>query len=104
MSSSNPKTQQKNEEVLRYIPINRILVESDVSHPNNVIIGTFGAMDYVANVLNKPLEETVSLVAKNSVGFLTTVENTEIGVSNPIRILEITVANLMMITAGDKHK
>ena len=34
----------------------------------------------------------------------TLVENTETGVLNPIRILEITVANLMMITAGDKHK
>ena len=71
MSSSNPKTQRKNEEVLRSIPINRILVESDVSHPDNVIIGTFGAMDYVANVLNKSSGDVVSLVAKNGVCFLT---------------------------------
>lgn len=71
MSSGSTKSQRRNKEALQSIPSNRILVESDVSHFDNVMVGTIGAIDYVAKSLDRSWDEVFSLVASNGVRFLT---------------------------------
>ena len=70
MASQSPKSIRKHKEALRSIPMERILVESDVSNSNNVVLGTIGAIKYIAKSLDKSIEEISYLVSNNGIRFL----------------------------------
>jgi Tat protein secretion system quality control protein TatD with DNase activity len=70
---SSEKSKRQLYEAIQIIPINRILVESDVHAPLDVMIGTVGAIDLVAEALQLPLIEVARLTTKNAMEFLSSI-------------------------------
>jgi Tat protein secretion system quality control protein TatD with DNase activity len=70
---SSEKSKRQLYEAIQSIPTNRILVESDVHAPLDVMIGTVGAIDLVAEALQLPLIEVARLTTKNAMEFLSSI-------------------------------
>lgn len=67
---SSEKSKRQLYEAIQSIPLNRILVESDVHASLDVVIGTVGAIDLVAEALQMPLLEVARLTTKNAMDFI----------------------------------
>ncbi|KAL3920721.1 MAG: hypothetical protein SGILL_003115 [Bacillariaceae sp.] len=66
---SSEKSRKKGMEAARAVPMERLMVESDVHHPDDVLGGTIGAIAYVAAARNVSPIEIANVTAKNGVAF-----------------------------------
>ena len=67
---TSDKARRQGRDAVRSIPLDRLLVESDVSCTADVVGGTSGAVAYVAWALSKPLHVVADVVARNGLRFL----------------------------------
>lgn len=67
---TSDKARRQGWEAVRAVPLDRLLVESDVHHPSDVASGTAGAVAYIAWALERPLEEVAEITARNGLNFL----------------------------------
>ena len=70
MCLSETVLNQQTRNVIRSIPRNRLLCESDVSHPSDVLPGTAGAVALLAWALQEPLIDIANLTTHNGLTFL----------------------------------
>jgi len=72
-NSSSTKSQQRNKLALQAIPLNRVLIESDLSNSKNALLGTVGATGYLSQILGKSLEKDIlPIMTENGLRFLNT--------------------------------
>ncbi|KAL7562922.1 hypothetical protein ACA910_000290 [Epithemia clementina (nom. ined.)] len=70
---SSEKSRRQGVEAIRAVPMDRLLVESDVHSTDNLVGGTAGALAYVAWALNQPLLEVARRTQANALRFLAAV-------------------------------
>ena len=75
--STSEKSQRQGREMLRAVPRDRLLIESDVSGSDLVRLGTAGAAAYVAMVWQVPLTEVATVTAANALRFIESFVNME---------------------------
>jgi TatD DNase family protein len=64
------KSRKKGMEAVRAVPADRLMVESDVHHPDDVLGGTVGAIAYVAAARNESVVALANATARNGMTFL----------------------------------
>lgn len=67
---TSDKARRQGREAARAVPLNRLLAESDVHHPDDVATGTAGAIAYLAWALEEPITRIAEITAKNGLAFL----------------------------------
>jgi len=70
---TSEKARRKGMEAVRSIPSNRLLIESDVHAQEDVALGTAGALAFVAQVREQPIEKLSDDCVKNGLKFLDSV-------------------------------
>lgn len=70
---TSEKARRKGMEAVRSIPSNRLLIESDVHTQEDVALGTAGALAFVAQVREEPIEKLSDDCVKNGLKFLDSV-------------------------------
>jgi len=70
---TSEKARKKGMEAVRAIPLNRLLVESDVHNSVDVVLGTAGAVAYAAQVRGERLEDVAKYTTKNGLRFLSSI-------------------------------
>jgi Tat protein secretion system quality control protein TatD with DNase activity len=67
---TSDKARKKGVEAVRSIPSDRLLVESDVHASDDVVLGTAGAIAYVAHARGERIEDVAETCARNGLRFL----------------------------------
>ncbi len=67
---TSEKARKKGEEALRFVPSDRLLVESDVHASDDVVLGTAGSVAYVAHARGERIEDAAEICARNGLQFL----------------------------------
>jgi Tat protein secretion system quality control protein TatD with DNase activity len=67
---TSPKSRLQGREAVRAVPLNRLVAESDVHHPQDVAAGTAGAIAYIAWALELPIPYIAEITARNGLAFL----------------------------------
>lgn len=67
---TSEKSRKKGKEAIQAVPLDRLLVESDVHSDADVAGGTLGAISYVAWARNMQLRDVMSVTSKNGSSFL----------------------------------
>jgi TatD DNase family protein len=67
---TSDKSRRKGRDAVKAVPIDRIVVESDVHHPQDVLGGTIGAISYVAWSKQVSAVEIAERSARNGLEFL----------------------------------
>ncbi|KAL7467182.1 hypothetical protein ACHAXS_007435 [Conticribra weissflogii] len=70
---TSEKARRKGVEAVRFIPSNRLLIESDVHAPEDVALGTAGALAFVAHIREEPIETLSYNCVRNGLKFLDSV-------------------------------
>ena len=68
--NSSEKSRRKGLDAVRAVPVDRIMVESDVHNMEDVLGGTIGAISYLAWARGTSISEMARLTAKNGEAFL----------------------------------
>ena len=68
--NSSEKSRRKGRDAVRAVPVDRIMVESDVHNMEDVLGGTIGAISYLAWARDTSISEMARLTAKNGEAFL----------------------------------
>jgi Tat protein secretion system quality control protein TatD with DNase activity len=63
------KARRQGRDAVRAVPIQRLLVESDVHAPSDVLGGTMGAAAYVAAIRDESIAITVRATTQNALRF-----------------------------------
>jgi Tat protein secretion system quality control protein TatD with DNase activity len=67
---TSDKSRRKGRDAVRAVPENRLLVESDVHHPQDVLGGTLGAIAYVASARQRSIQQIAETTTRNALTFL----------------------------------
>jgi Tat protein secretion system quality control protein TatD with DNase activity len=67
---TSEKSRLQGREAVRAVPLNRLVAESDVHHPQDVAAGTAGAIAYIAWALELPIPDVAEVTARNGLVFL----------------------------------
>jgi Tat protein secretion system quality control protein TatD with DNase activity len=67
---TSDKSRRKGREAVRAVPTNRLMVESDVHSPQDLLGGTAGAIAYVAWARNKSIEDIAETTSRNALVFV----------------------------------
>lgn len=67
---TSERARKKGLESVRSVPCDRLLVESDVHTPGDVVLGTAGSVAYVAHARGEPIEDVAQQTRLNGLRFL----------------------------------
>ena len=67
---TSERARKKGLESVRSVPCDRLLVESDVHTPGDVVLGTAGSVAYVAHARGEPIEDVAQQTTLNGLRFL----------------------------------
>jgi len=67
---SSEKSRRRGCEAIQAVPIDRLMVESDVHHSDDVLGGTIGAISYVSWARQAAVKEIADRTARNGLNFL----------------------------------